>query len=97
LSRSRLSHLDLAQPVVTLVVATCMEEFGTTVFVIEPPPDDHDQTEKTIKSERVAERTGVGSYRVPNADAFASRIWTAQESSLLKWAGSDQPISDAHP
>jgi hypothetical protein len=76
-----------ARPVVTLVVATCMEEFGTTVFVIDPPPDDHDQTEKTIKSERVAERTGVGSYRVPNAEAFARRIWTAQESSLLKWAG----------
>ena len=27
-----------ARPVATLVVATCMEENGTTVFVLDPPP-----------------------------------------------------------
>jgi hypothetical protein len=74
--------------VITLVVATCLEETGTTVFVIDPPPDDagppHDERSNP---EWISERTGPRSWNIRNAEAFDSRMWLAQESWLLKWAG----------
>jgi hypothetical protein len=73
--------------VITLVVATCMEETGTTVFVIDPPPDNEDRGHERSESEKVSERIGEWSWRIPNADEFARRAWTGQESTLLKWAG----------
>jgi len=76
-----------ARQVVTLVCATCMEEKRTTVFVVDPPPEQSDDGTGKADSEGVSERTGKWSWRIPNAEAFARRTRMTQESSLLKWAG----------
>jgi len=77
-----------AQQVVTLVLATCMEEDGTTVFVIDPPSDGPDEPSRAAgKQENNSERLGPKSWRIEDAGAFAKRAWNAQGASLLKWAG----------
>jgi hypothetical protein len=76
-----------ARQVMTLVCATCMEEKRTTIFVVDPPPDQPDDDKRFNESDRVSERTGEWSWRIPNPEAFARRTWLTQESSLLKWAG----------
>jgi hypothetical protein len=74
--------------VMTLVVATCMEKGGATMFVVDPPPDESNGESRTgDSSEKVSERTGKWSWRIPNPERFAERAWKTQESSLLKWAG----------
>jgi hypothetical protein len=74
--------------VVTLVVATCMEETQTTVFIIDPPPDNSDRgDDEKGKKDKVSERTGKRNWRIPNPEVFAKRTWMAQESALFKWAG----------
>jgi len=55
------------RPVVTIVVATCMLEDRTEVFVLDPPPgppDDNDPEKES--SERVSERTGKRTWRIHN-------------------------------
>ena len=77
--------------VVTVVVATCLLDDGTDVFVLDPPPDgpDDDHPDKE-SSERVSERTGKRAWRIRNSDAFRERTVIAEESNLLKWAGQYQ-------
>jgi len=77
--------------VVTLVVATCLLDDGTDIFVLDPPPDgpDDDHPDKE-SSERVSERTGKRTWRIRNLDAFRERTVIAEESNLLKWAGQYQ-------
>lgn len=77
-----------ARQVITLVVATCMEETGTTVFVVDPPPDEPShKADVNKKSNKVSQRTGESSWEIRDPDEFTRRAWIAQESSLLKWAG----------
>lgn len=76
-----------ARTVTTLVVATCMEEYSTTVYVLDPPPDQADDHEKPEGHERVSDRTDEGTWRILNVEAFESRTQLARESELLKWAG----------
>ena len=75
-----------ARQVVTLVVATCMQQNGTTVFIVDPPSDESDGPEHSGNYEYTSERIGPKSWRVADAEVFAERAWFAQESSLLKWA-----------
>jgi hypothetical protein len=77
--------------VVTVVVATCLLDDGTDVFVLDPPPDgpDDDHPDKE-SSEKVSERTGKRTWRIRNPEAFRERTVTAEESNLLKWAGQYQ-------
>jgi len=80
-----------ARPVVTAVVATCLQDKSTDVFVLDPPPDapedDHPERES---SERVSERTGGRTWQIHNPEAFRKRAVIAEESNLLKWAGQYQ-------
>lgn len=77
--------------VLTTVIATCLLENGTEIFVLDPPPDppddDHPETEP---SEKVSERTGKRTWRIRNPEAFRDRTVIAEESNLLKWAGQYQ-------
>jgi hypothetical protein len=74
--------------VTSLVVATYLGETSTSVFVIDPPPDPPDfEDGDDLNSEKVSERIGKRSWRIPNSERFAGRAWLAQESALLKWAG----------
>ena len=77
--------------VVTVVVATCLLDDGTDVFLLDPPPDgpDDDHPDKE-SSEKVSERTGKRAWRIRNPDAFRERTVIAEESNLLKWAGQYQ-------
>ncbi len=77
-----------ARLVTSLVVATYLGETNTTVFVMDPPPDPPDfEDSDDLNSEKVSERIGKRSWRIPNSERFAGRAWLAQESALLKWAG----------
>jgi hypothetical protein len=77
--------------VVTVVVATCLLNNSTEVFVLDPPPDKEDDDQPGEEaSERVSERTGKRSWRINNAEAFHERTVVAEESNLLKWAGQFQ-------
>jgi len=79
------------RPVVTIVVATCMLEDRTEVFVLDPPPDPPDDNDpEKESSERVSERTGKRTWRIHNPEAFRERTVIAEESNLLKWAGQFQ-------
>lgn len=78
------------RPVVTLVVATCMLEDGTEVFVLDPPADPPDDDPEKEFSERVSERTGKRAWRIHNPEIFRDRAVIAEESNLLKWAGQYQ-------
>ena len=77
--------------VVTVVVATCLLDDGTDVFVLDPPPDgpDDDHPDKE-SSDKVSERTGKRTWRIRNPEAFHERTVIAEESNLLKWAGQYQ-------
>jgi hypothetical protein len=79
------------RPVVTLVVATCLLDDRTDVFVLDPPPDepedDHPERELT---DEVSERTGKRSWQIRNPEAFRERAVITEESNLLKWAGQYQ-------
>jgi hypothetical protein len=77
--------------VVTLVVATCLLDGGTDVFVLDPPPDgpDDDHPDKE-SSEKVSGRTGKRTWRIRHPEAFRERTVIAEESNLLKWAGQYQ-------
>jgi hypothetical protein len=77
--------------VVTVVVATCLLNNSTEVFILDPPPDgpDDDQPGEEA-SERVSERTGKRRWRIRNPEAFHERTVVAEESNLLKWAGQYQ-------
>jgi hypothetical protein len=77
-----------ARQVTSLVVATYLGEKSTKVQVIDPPPDPPDfEDSEDLKSERVSERIGKRKWRIPSAERFEARVWLAQESALLKWAG----------
>ncbi len=74
-----------------MVVATCMLNGGTEIFVLDPPPDTpHDDHPEGEPSERVSERTGKRSWRIRSPEAFHERTVIAEESNLLKWAGQYQ-------
>jgi hypothetical protein len=79
--------------VVTVVVATCLLDDGTEVFVLDPPPDTPDDHPDKESSEKVSERTGKRTWRVRNPEAFRERMVIAEESNLLKWAGQYQTAS----
>jgi hypothetical protein len=79
--------------VVTVVVATCLLDDGTEVFVLDPPPDTPDDHPDKESSEKVSERTGKRTWRVRNPEAFRERTLIAEESNLLKWAGQYQTAS----
>lgn len=79
--------------VVTVVVATCLLDDGTEVFVLDPPPDTPDDHPDKESSEKVSERTGKRTWRVRNPEAFRERTVMAEESNLLKWAGQYQTAS----
>ena len=79
--------------VVTVVVATCLLDDGTDVFVLDPPPDTPDDHPDKESSEKVSERTGKRTWRVRNPEAFRERTVIAEESNLLKWAGQYQTAS----
>lgn len=79
--------------VVTVVVATCLLDEGTEVFVLDPPPDTPDDHPDKESSEKVSERTGKRTWRVRNPEAFRERTVIAEESNLLKWAGQYQTAS----
>jgi len=65
-----------------------MEEDRTTLFVIDPPPDDPDTPRQPPKEpEGPSERLGPKSWRIDDEGAFAKRNWEAQSSSILKWIG----------
>jgi hypothetical protein len=74
--------------IVSVIVATCMLDDRTEVFVLDPPPDD-DYPNKD-SSETVSERTGKRSWRIRDPEAFHQRAVLAEESNLLKWAGQYQ-------
>lgn len=76
--------------VVTMVVATCLLDNGTEIFVLDPPPDRPDDSHREKESEKVSERTGKRSWRIRNPEAFQERTVIAEESNLLKWAGQYQ-------
>lgn len=74
--------------VMTLVVATNLGEDRTTVFVLDPPGNDPDDTDAPSSNERekVSKRTGERTWEIPNAAEFERRTQLSQESELLKWA-----------
>jgi hypothetical protein len=76
--------------VVTMVVATCLLDSGTDIFVLDPPPDKPDDNYPGKESEKVSERTCKRSWRIRNHEAFQERILIPEESNLLKWAGQYQ-------
>jgi hypothetical protein len=74
--------------VVTVVVATCLLNDRTEVYVLDPPPDRPEDEHSEMKSsDRVSERTGKNSWRIRDPEAFRERTLIAEESNLLKWAG----------
>src|SRR5262249_22662539 len=80
--------------IMTLVVATCMLPNSTEVFVVDPPPEDsEDDRIRQEKTDRVSERTGERSWRIPNPEVFRERTVIAEESNLLKWAGQYETAS----
>jgi hypothetical protein len=70
------------RPVSALVVATLMETAGTTVYLLDPPPDADDRP----PSERLGERT----WRISDPERFHERSWAARRFQLLAWAGQFQ-------
>jgi len=73
---------------VTVVVATCLLDDGTEVYVLDPPPDRPEDEHPEMKSsDKVSERTGKNSWRIRDPKAFRERTIIAEESNLLKWAG----------
>ncbi len=78
-----------ARAPVTLVIATCMEEDRTTVYVLDPPNDDPTNPHPPDNSQRkkVSERTDKRTWRITDPEAFERRTQLAKESELLKWAG----------
>jgi len=81
--------------VFTIVVATCMLEDRTEVFVLDPPPDaPDDEGAQNESAERVSERTGKRAWRIHNVEAFQKRAMIAEESNLLKWAGQYQTAAE---
>lgn len=77
--------------VMTVVVATCLLDNETEVFVLDPPPEppENDHPEKE-SADKVSERTGKRTWRIRNHEAFYERTRIAEESNLLKWAGQYQ-------
>lgn len=70
--------------VVALVVATCLEEDQTTVYVLDP---EDEQDDSWHDKDEVSEKVGKRSWRITNTEVFEKRLRLAQESELLKWAG----------
>lgn len=75
--------------VITVVVATCLLDDHTEVFVLDPPPEDKEDNDRPedVPSERVSERVGKRAWRIPDPERFRQRSVFAEESNLLRWAG----------
>jgi len=74
--------------VIKLVVATLMQESGTTVYVIDPPDSPHDErNDEIISRDFPSERTGKNTWTVNNSEEFASVAWSVRRVKLLTWAG----------
>lgn len=77
--------------VISLVIATCMEEDRTVVYVIDPPPDDppysDDDEPDDSNQDKVSYKTGKRSWRIADRARFQKRTELATASGLLKWAG----------
>lgn len=54
---------DGLRQVVTIVIATCLLDRSTEVFVIDPPDEPGDKHPDEDSSEKISERTGKGSWR----------------------------------
>jgi hypothetical protein len=74
--------------IVTLVVATCMLQTQTKVYVLDPPPDEPPEGKRDQASEhKISERTGHRQWTIRDPDGFRRRIELARQGDLLSWAG----------
>ena len=89
---------DGGRKVESVVIATLMQGYGSTVFVIDPKDDETtEEREKRLalqKSERMSEKLGKNVWLIPRATEFEANAWDAQRAQLLKWAGQYQSASE---
>jgi hypothetical protein len=73
--------------IVSMVVATCIEPSGTTIFVLDPPEEDGNDDGREAGQGQISERVNKRTWRITNFERFKERSWVANQSALLKWAG----------
>src|SRR5690606_37775022 len=71
----------------SLVVATHLRTDGTTVYIIDPPPDeDRDHKESPSGAKRTSER----GYEIRNTEQFSRSTRLLSEAKLLSFGGSEE-------
>ena len=76
------TFVDTTRAMVSLVVATVMEETKTTVIVLDPPDD-----EREFKDHDVSKRVSQRKWEVESENRLVERARTLRRSFLLKWSG----------
>jgi hypothetical protein len=77
---------DTNRSTTSLVIATVLDKMFTTVFVLDPPPDD----EREFKGESISRRVSDREWLVESEEKLVRRMLNVQRSHLLKWSGQNQ-------
>jgi hypothetical protein len=72
--------------VITMVVASHMQDAKTTVYVVDPPNVPSDEDDPGDK-ESTTERIGKNTWRINNPEEFGRIAESKKQAKLLNWAG----------
>jgi len=76
---------DTNRTMVSLVIATVLENTSTTVIVLDPPDD-----EREFRGENISERVSQRKWEIASQQKLLDRVLNVQRSYLLKWSGQNQ-------
>jgi hypothetical protein len=76
---------DTNRTMVSLVIATVLENDSTTVIVLDPPDD-----EREFRGDNVSDRVGQKRWTIASEQKLFDRALNVQRSYLLKWSGQNQ-------
>jgi len=76
---------DTNRTMVSLVIATVLENTSTTVIVLDPPDD-----ERAFRGENISERVSQRKWEIASQQELLDRVLNVQRSYLLKWSAQNQ-------
>jgi len=76
---------DTNRTMVSLVIATVLENTSTTVIVLDPPDD-----EREFRGENISERVSQRKWEIASQQELLDRVLNVQRSYLLKWSAQNQ-------
>lgn len=83
---------DPARHAASYVIATCLSDSQTTIYIVDPPEED--ERKKRFAGEEISESTGERRWKIKDVAAFEKRSRVAKAAQILQWAGQNRRAFD---